>query len=94
LTSLFASANQNKKKHSLTLLEKTRQILGRSGAKLRSVIADSQYSNGKIRMAVDEAVTPYPANQKRGCRKPSTMALNKVRGLKASLLMLSTAYSV
>jgi hypothetical protein len=66
LTSLFASANQNEKKHSLTLLEKTRQILGRSGAKLRSVIADSQYSDGKIRMAVDEAVIPYPANQKRG----------------------------
>jgi hypothetical protein len=66
LTSLFASANQNEKKRSLTLLEKTRQILGRSGAILRSVIADSQNSDGKIRMAVDEAVIPYPANQKRG----------------------------
>jgi hypothetical protein len=66
LTSLFASANQNEKKHSLTLLEKTRQILGRSRAELRSVIADSQYSDGKIRMAVDEAVIPYSANQKRG----------------------------
>ena len=66
LTSLFASANQNEKKHSSTLLEKTRQILGRSGAKLRSVIADSQYSDGKIRMAAAEAVIPYPANQKRG----------------------------
>lgn len=66
LTSLFASANQNEKKHSLTLLEKTRQILGKSGVKLRSVIADRQYSDGKIRMAVDEAVIPYPANQKRG----------------------------
>jgi hypothetical protein len=64
LTSLFASANQNEKKQSLTLLEKTRQILGSSGAKLRSVIADSQYSDGKIRMAVDEAVIPYPANRK------------------------------
>jgi transposase len=66
LTSLFASANQNEKKHSLTMLEKTRQILGRSGAKLRSVIADSQYSDGKIRMAAAEAVIPYPANQKKG----------------------------
>ncbi|HEX9862835.1 MAG TPA: transposase [Candidatus Bathyarchaeia archaeon] len=66
LTSLVASANQNEKKHSLKLLEKTRQILGKSGSKLRSVIADSQYSDGKIRMAVDEAVIPYPANQKRG----------------------------
>lgn len=66
LTSLFASANQNKKKHSLTLLEKTRQILGKSGSKLRSVITDSQYSDNKIRIAVDEAVIPHPANQKRG----------------------------
>ncbi|MCJ7718921.1 hypothetical protein MUO69_03190 [Candidatus Bathyarchaeota archaeon] len=66
LTSLFASANQNEKKHSLTLLEKTRQILFKSGGKLRSVITNSQYSDGKIRMAVDEAVIPYPANQNRG----------------------------
>jgi hypothetical protein len=66
LTSLFASANQNEKKHSLTILEKTKQILKRSGAKLRRVIADSQYSDGKIRRAIDETVIPYPANQKRG----------------------------
>jgi hypothetical protein len=58
LTSLFVSANQNERKYSLTLLEKARQILGRSGVKLRSVIADSQYSYRKIRMAVDEAVIP------------------------------------
>jgi hypothetical protein len=65
LTSLFASANQNEKKHSLNMLEKTRLILRKSGAKLRSVIADSQYSDDKIRKAVDETVIPYPANQKR-----------------------------
>jgi hypothetical protein len=41
LTGLFASANQNEKKYSLTMLEKTRLILKRSGVKLRSVIADS-----------------------------------------------------
>jgi len=33
---------------------------------LRSVITDSQYSDTKLRGAVDEAVIPYPANQKRG----------------------------
>ena len=44
---------------------KTKQILKRCAAKLRSVIADSQYSDGKIRNAVDKAVIPYPANQKR-----------------------------
>ncbi len=64
LTCAFASANQNEKKHSLNMLEKTRLILKRCGAKLRSVIADSQYSDSKLRNAV-EAVIPYPANQKR-----------------------------
>jgi transposase len=65
LTCAFASANQNEKKHSLNMLEKTKQILKRSVARLRSVIADSQYSDGKLRSAVCEAVIPYPANQKR-----------------------------
>jgi len=65
LTSVFASANQNEKKHSLSILERTKLILKRSRAKLRSVIADSQYSHNKLRNAVGEAVIPYPANQKR-----------------------------
>jgi hypothetical protein len=65
LTSVFASANQNEKKHALSILERTKLILKRSRAKLRSVIADSQYSDSKIREAVDETVIPYPANQKR-----------------------------
>ena len=68
LTCIFASANQNEKKHSLSMLEKTKLILKQSAAKLRSVIADSQYSDGKLREAVDEAVIPYPANQKRGIK--------------------------
>jgi transposase len=65
LTCVFASANQNEKKHSLNMLEKAKAILERCGAKLRSVIADSQYSDGKLRGAVKTAVIPYPANQKR-----------------------------
>ncbi len=68
LTCTLASANQNEKKHSLNMLEKTRLILKKSGAKLRSVIADSQYSDNKIRNAADETVIPYPSNQKRGVR--------------------------
>jgi hypothetical protein len=68
LTCTFASANQNEKKHSLSILERTKLILKRCGAKLRSVIADSQYSDRKIRSAVDEAVIPYPANQKRNVK--------------------------
>ena len=68
LSCLFASANQNEKKHSLTVLEKAKQVLKSSGAKLRSLIADSQYSDGKIRDAVEKAVIPYPSNQKPGAR--------------------------
>ncbi len=65
LASIVASANQNKKKHSPSLLEKTKQILKKAGAKLRSILADSKYSAKKLRNMVSEAVTPYPANQKR-----------------------------
>ena len=65
LTCTFASANQNEQKHSLSILEKTKLILKRSAARLRSVIADSQYSDGKLRNAVDDTVIPYRANQKR-----------------------------
>ena len=68
LANVFASANQNEKKHSLTLLEKTRNVLGKSKAKIRSVIADSQYSSQKIREAVAQTVIPYPSNQKRGVK--------------------------
>jgi transposase len=59
-------ANQNEKKHSLTILEKAKHVLKNSGAKLRSVIADSQYSDNRIRMASDNTVIPYPANQRKG----------------------------
>jgi len=65
LACAFASANQNEKKHSLSMLEKTKLILKQSAAKLSRVIADSQYSDCRLRNAVDEAVIPYPANQKR-----------------------------
>jgi len=50
------------------LLEKTKDILGKAGKKLRSVIADTQYSDEKLRSAVGEAVIPYPVNQKRGVK--------------------------
>ena len=68
LSCLSASANDNEKKHSLVILERAKQVLKSSGAKLRSLIADSQYSDGKIRAAVDKAVIPYPSNQKPGDR--------------------------
>jgi len=65
LVSIVAPANYNEKKYSPSLLEKTKQILNDAGAKLRSIIADSQYSSEKVRNMVSEAVIPYPANQKR-----------------------------
>jgi hypothetical protein len=64
LTCTFASANQNEQKHSLSTLEKTKLLLKRSAIRLRSVIADSQYSDGKLRNAVGETVIPYRSNQK------------------------------
>jgi transposase len=63
---LAVLCNDNEKKHSFAILERAKQVLKSSGAKLRSLIADSQYSDGKIRAAVDKAVIPYPSNQKRG----------------------------
>jgi transposase len=62
---MFASANHNEQNHSLHMLEKTNLVLKQSAARLKSVIADSQYSDGKLRDAVDDAVIPYRANQKR-----------------------------
>jgi len=65
LADVFAPANRNEKKQSPNMLEKTKNTLKRCGAKLRSVIADSQYSDSKLRSAVNAAVILYPANQKR-----------------------------
>ena len=62
LSCVFASANQNEQKHAPNLLEKTKLLLKRSAARLRRVIADSQYSDGKLRNAVGETVIPYRAN--------------------------------
>jgi hypothetical protein len=68
LACAFASANQNEQKHSLNMLEKTKLILKQSAARLKRVIADSQYSDGKLRDAVEQAVIPYRANQKRAVK--------------------------
>jgi len=66
LAGVLAPANDNEKRHGPTLVERTREILGRAGAKLRCLIADSQYSSGRMRGLVDEAVIPFMANQRRG----------------------------
>ena len=38
----------------------------RSKVKVRSVVADSQYSDSKLRGAVEKATIPYPANHMKG----------------------------
>ena len=66
LASVLAPANDNEKKHGPTLVERTKMVLGRAGARLRSIVGDSQYSSGKMRGLVDEAVIPFMSNQRKG----------------------------
>jgi transposase len=66
LASVLAPANDNEKRHGPTLVEKTKMVLRRAGARLRSIIGDSQYSSGRMRGLVDEAVIPFMSNQRRG----------------------------
>jgi transposase len=66
LATLFASANENEKRHAATLVERSRLLLERAGVKLGSLIADSQYSSAKVRALVERAVIPYMANQRGG----------------------------
>ena len=66
LATLLAPANDNEKRHGPTLIERTRAVLGRAGARLRSLVADSQYSSSKVRGLVELAVIPYTSNQSAG----------------------------
>jgi hypothetical protein len=66
LSSVLEPANENEKRHGPTLVERAKKVLRRAGAKLRSLVADSQYSSGRMRRLVDEAVIPFMANQRRG----------------------------
>ncbi len=66
LASVLAPANDNEKRHGPTLVERTKRVLRRAGARLRSLIADSQYSSEKMRRLVDGAVIPFMTNQRRG----------------------------
>jgi hypothetical protein len=64
LAYLMAPANENEKRHTPSLVERTWALLGRVDARLRCLIADSQYSSGRVRSLVDCAVIPYTANQR------------------------------
>jgi transposase len=66
LASVLAPANENEKRHGPTLVERTTESLGRAGARLRSLVADSQYSSGRLRDMVEDAVIPYTSRQRRG----------------------------
>jgi IS5 family transposase len=66
LATLLAPANEYEKKHGPALIERTREVLGRVGARLRSLVADSQYSSGKVRGLVEDSAIPYTSNQRGG----------------------------
>jgi hypothetical protein len=66
LASVLAPANENEKRHAPSLVERTRLVLGRAGARLRCLIGDSQYSSERVRALVERAVIPYMSNQMRG----------------------------
>jgi transposase len=66
LANVLAPANENEKRHAPSLVEMTRVVLGKADARLRSLIADSQYSSRRIRSLVERSVIPYMSNQRCG----------------------------
>ena len=66
LASVLAPANENEKKHGPALVERTRMVLSRAGARLRCLIGDSQHSSRRIRALAERVVIPYMSNQMRG----------------------------
>jgi hypothetical protein len=63
LATILAPANDNEKRHAPSLVERTRIVLSKAGAQLRSLVADSQYSSRKMRDLVPDSVIPYMSNQ-------------------------------
>jgi hypothetical protein len=66
LANVLAPANENEKRHAPSLVERTRGVLGRAGARLRCLIGDSQYSSMRVRGLVERVVIPYMSNQRHG----------------------------
>ena len=64
---IVVSANENEKKHSVTLFEKALEHV-----KPKKLLADSQYSAANLREAATQVgalpVIPYPKNQSKGAR--------------------------
>jgi IS5 family transposase len=67
LAMIVVSANENEKKHSISLFEKTSEYV-----KPRKLLADSQYSAANLRETALEhgtlPIIPYPRNQQVGVR--------------------------
>jgi hypothetical protein len=66
LAGVVAPANDNEKKHGPTLIERTKRVLKKAGARLRSLVADCQYSSGRMRSLVEDPVIPYASSERRG----------------------------
>jgi IS5 family transposase len=66
LATLLAPANEYEEKHASPLVERARMVLGKAGARLRSLVADSQYSSRRVRGLVEDSVIPYTSNQRGG----------------------------
>ena len=64
LATLLAPANDNEKKHAPGLVERARILLGKVGASVRRLVADSQYSGRALREMVGSSVIPYMSNQR------------------------------
>jgi hypothetical protein len=64
LACLMVPANENEKRHAPSLVERTKNILGKAEIRLRRLIGDSQYSSVRVRSLVDCAVIPYTSNQR------------------------------
>jgi hypothetical protein len=64
LAVLVVPANDNEKRHAPSLVERTRMVLGRAGARLRRLIGDSQYSSERVRGLAEDSVIPYASNQR------------------------------
>ena len=64
LAILVVPANDNEKRHAPSLVNRTKTVLGRTGARLRRLIGDSQFSSERFRSLVEESVIPYTSNQR------------------------------
>jgi hypothetical protein len=64
LAAILAPANDNEKRHGPALIERAREVLGKAGARLRNLVADSQYSSRRVRGLVEDSAIPYTSNQR------------------------------